>query len=98
MTLHQPNYKRYWISYDISSDSRRTQLSQLLTGWGVRVQFSAFECVLNTREIKQLQRQIKRLVKAQDGEVVILQCAAPGRPGHPQLGRPHDAQHNYWLG
>jgi hypothetical protein len=29
---------------------------------------------------------------------VILQCAAPGRPSHPKLGRPHDIQRNYWLG
>jgi CRISPR-associated protein Cas2 len=98
MTQHQPSYKRYWISYDISSDTRRNQLSQLLTGWGVRVQLSVFECVLNPREIKQIQRQIQRIVKAREGEVVILQCAAPGRPSHPKLGRPHDIQRNYWLG
>lgn len=98
MTPHHPSYKRYWISYDISSDTLRNQLSELLTGWGVRVQFSAFECVLNILEIKQLQRQIRQMIKAREGEVVILQCAAPGRPSHPNLGRPQDAQHNYWLG
>lgn len=96
--MHNSNHKRYWISYDISSDQRRHQLSQLLTGWGVRVQYSAFECVLNAHEIKKLQRQIKRLIDAGQDEVVILQCAAPGRPTHPLLGRPHDHLHNYWLG
>ena len=36
--------------------------------------------------------------KPEEGQIVILQCAAPGRPGHPLLGRPHDHQHNYWIG
>lgn len=96
--MYNPNHKRYWISYDISSDHRRHLLSQLLTGWGVRVQYSAFECVLNQHEIKKLQRQINRLIRAEQDQVVILQCAAPGRPTHPLLGRPHDHQHNYWIG
>ena len=95
--MHQPVYKRYWISYDIASDYLRHTVSQLLTGWGVRVQYSAFECVLNPTEIRKLQRQLQRLVRPEAGQLVILQCAAPGYPGHPLLGKANDQQHNYWV-
>lgn len=96
--MQHPAYKRYWISYDIASDNLRQKVSQFLTGWGVRVQYSAFECVLNPTESRRLQRQLQRMVQPDEGEIVILQCAALGSPGHPLLGRPHDNQYNYWIG
>ena len=34
------------IIYDIISNKRRTQLSRLLSGFGFRIQKSAFECLL----------------------------------------------------
>lgn len=90
-------HQRYWISYDIYSDQLRTRVSQYLSGWGVRVQFSAFECVLSRLEIRKLQAHLSKLVKCDAGEVVILQCAAPGHPTHPLLGQATDQRRDYWV-
>ena len=36
----------YLVCYDIVSDYRRNKVSQLLEGYGIRVQRSVFECLL----------------------------------------------------
>lgn len=35
----------YVVVYDISSDKQRKKVSDLLEGYGLRVQYSVFECV-----------------------------------------------------
>ncbi len=38
------------IAYDIAEDRRRTQVSTLLEDYGVRVNYSVFECELSAAE------------------------------------------------
>jgi CRISPR-associated protein Cas2 len=38
---------KYVVTYDISIDKRRTKLSDLLEGYGVRVNYSVFEVELS---------------------------------------------------
>jgi CRISPR-associated protein Cas2 len=40
---------RYVITYDIADDRRREDLATLLSGYGPRVQLSAFACEFRTR-------------------------------------------------
>lgn len=40
----------YLITYDISCNKRRQKISDLLEGYGSRVQHSVFECVLNRKK------------------------------------------------
>ena len=50
------------IIYDIVDNKRRTKLARTLEGFGVRVQFSAFECHLVLSEINELNKKIKPLI------------------------------------
>ena len=88
--------QRYIVCYDISDDRRRSTLSRLLTGYGVRVQWSMFECVLNDLEIRRLVAAIDRVIDERDN-VLINQCAATGTPSHPRLAQYVDGRHDFWV-
>ncbi|MEL7034053.1 MAG: CRISPR-associated endonuclease Cas2 [Cyanobacteria bacterium J06592_8] len=56
---HPNAVKLYIITYDITSDRRRRQVSHLLEGYGRRVQYSVFECVLTVAKYNELRRRMK---------------------------------------
>ncbi|MCS6817927.1 MAG: CRISPR-associated endonuclease Cas2 [Blastocatellia bacterium] len=49
----------YIISYDISDDKRRTQVSEILKDFGTRVQYSVFECLLTEDQFLVLLRRLR---------------------------------------
>jgi CRISPR-associated protein Cas2 len=51
------------VSYDIPDDRRRTRLHQALKGFGVRVQYSVFECILDDPQTARLQAIVRRIIK-----------------------------------
>ncbi len=51
----------YLISYDIEEDRTRTKLSKLLQGYGVRIQYSVFECSLTDARFQKLYGEILKL-------------------------------------
>ena len=50
---------KYVITYDISNDKRRKKLSDLLEGYGYRVNYSVFECELNQTKFDKLLYEIE---------------------------------------
>jgi CRISPR-associated protein Cas2 len=56
----------YLVTYDIPDDKRRKKVSDLLEGYGVRVQYSVFECVLSKPKYDELRKRLKKRIK--DGE------------------------------
>ncbi|AIE73549.1 MULTISPECIES: CRISPR-associated endonuclease Cas2 [unclassified Synechocystis] len=50
----------YIICYDIPDDRRRKKVADLLEGYGVRVQYSVFECYLSAKKLKELQRRLRK--------------------------------------
>ncbi|MEI6065221.1 MAG: CRISPR-associated endonuclease Cas2 [Pseudanabaena sp. ELA748] len=59
----------YVVIYDISDDKRRRRVFNLLEGYGQRVQFSAFECVLNDRKFEELRSRLIKVVKMNEDSV-----------------------------
>jgi CRISPR-associated protein Cas2 len=59
----------YLITYDIPCDKRRRKISKLLEGYGQRVQYSVFECVLTDRKYQELKERLKRRVKLPEDSV-----------------------------
>jgi CRISPR-associated protein Cas2 len=53
----------YVITYDSPSDRRRKKLSDLLVGYGERVQYSVFECVLTRTKFDELRQRIRKHFK-----------------------------------
>ena len=54
------------VSYDIVSDRRRRKVMKALEGFGRRVQYSVFECLLTPAQIVDLQRKLKKLAGKDD--------------------------------
>jgi CRISPR-associated protein Cas2 len=50
------------ISYDIVDDRRRARLAKALKDFGVRVQYSVFECRLEVSQLEILDRRVRRVV------------------------------------
>ena len=59
----------YVVIYDISDDKRRRRVFNLLEGYGQRVQFSAFECVLSDRKFEELRSRLAKVVKMNEDSV-----------------------------
>ena len=55
---------KYLVTYDIINDKRRKKLSDLLEGYGVRVNYSVFELELNERKREKLlyEIELKKLI------------------------------------
>ncbi|NEO26788.1 MAG: CRISPR-associated endonuclease Cas2 [Kamptonema sp. SIO4C4] len=52
----------YLICYDIVEDYRRTRVARLLEAYGLRVQKSVFEAVLNPNQYQKLKGQLQGLI------------------------------------
>lgn len=67
------------IIYDITDDKRRRLLSDLLEGWGKRVNRSVFECLISSpAKLKKLKADIANIVESKTDSVrlytVCLSC------------------------
>lgn len=59
----------YLICYDIVNDRRRNKTAHLLEGYGLRVQKSVFECVINEKQLEMLRRKLNRYIKPEEDQV-----------------------------
>ncbi len=59
----------YVVAYDVPCDKRRKKVSDLLEGYGQRVQYSVFECVLSEAKYTELRKRLKRRIKLPEDSV-----------------------------
>lgn len=70
----------YLVCYDIANDKRLRKVFQACKNHGTHLQFSVFECDLNPRELVQLQRELKTLIKQDEDQVLFVSLGpAEGR-------------------
>lgn len=59
----------YVVTYDIPCDRRRKKVSDLLEGYGRRVQYSVFECLLSVVKYRELRQRLKLRVNLTEDSV-----------------------------
>lgn len=64
------------VSYDITSDRRRTRVLKLLKGYGTRVQYSVFECDLDQVRLGRLQGELAGIIDSNTDSVRIYRLDA----------------------
>ena len=85
--------RHYLITYDISSDKRRTKLFKMLEGEGDHAQYSVFFCELNAMALAGLRARISQTIHDREDQVLILDLGPAERPinnGLEVLGTPYD--------
>ena len=66
----------YVVSYDIPDDRRRTKVANLLKSYGERVQFSVFECWLDSAEIARLHDELAKRADLTEDSVRIYKSTS----------------------
>jgi CRISPR-associated protein Cas2 len=61
----------YVVVYDISCNKRRKKVADLLEGYGERVQYSVFECVLDRDQYRQLGDRLKKRINLEEDSIRI---------------------------
>ena len=54
------------ITYDIPNDKRRKKISDELEAFGIRVNYSVFECELNKTKLKRLRLKLEEIIDKKD--------------------------------
>lgn len=57
------------ICFDVSDKKRLRQVAIQLENIGQRVQYSMFECYLNTKQLKNLKKRIKAIINSKEDDV-----------------------------
>ena len=67
------------IIYDIVDNRKRVKLAKLLSGYGKRVQKSAFEAMLTTQRSNKLIEEIPRYIDKTEDNVRIYKITGKGK-------------------
>jgi CRISPR-associated protein Cas2 len=59
----------YLVCYDITKDSRRVRVAKLLETYGMRVQQSVFELVLNEQQYATLEKRLVKLLDRREDQL-----------------------------
>jgi CRISPR-associated protein Cas2 len=76
----------YLVCYDIVNNSRRQKIALLLEAYGLRVQKSVFECVLDEKQYKNLCQRLLKLVNKREDQVRFYPLSANTRTKVAVLG------------
>jgi len=76
------------ISYDIRDDHRRDYISKILEGYGLRVQFSVFECHLTPEKLDELWQKLSESINPSDDSLRCYPLCGACVNGIKFLGKP----------
>lgn len=58
--------RRYGVAYDIPDDRRRNRVARFLNGYGERVQYSVWECMLTASQAEKMWAGLARLIRKEE--------------------------------
>lgn len=61
----------YFVSYDISETKRLSKVAKRLENFGIRVQFSFFECEMDKSQMDELKSALLELINLKEDSLVI---------------------------
>jgi CRISPR-associated protein Cas2 len=64
--------RRGWLSYDIPNDRRRNRVHSALTGYGVWVQYSVFECFLTRKQRLLMEDRLRKEISMQEDTIRVF--------------------------
>lgn len=86
---------RYLVCYDISDPKRLRRVAHVCEGYGLRLQLSVFECVVDGLGYERLRHELSETIK-HDEDQVLMVALGPENERQPRthdcLGRPMPEQ------
>ncbi len=82
----------YLVCYDISDDRRRERIFKTCRNYGIRLQYSVFECDLDPAELQNLQSELGGAISATDDQILFVSLGPTAGRGNrviSALGRPY---------
>ena len=61
----------YFISYDVASPKRLVKVAKTLENFGVRIQYSFFECEMEKSRLEELKRRLLELIDKKEDSLRI---------------------------
>ncbi len=61
------------VSYDIVETKKRTKLAKKLLNYGIRVQYSVFECQLDAEKIEKMKKEVLKFVNLEKDSLRIYE-------------------------
>ncbi|KPA10618.1 CRISPR-associated protein Cas2 [Candidatus Magnetomorum sp. HK-1] len=59
------------VAYDIADNKRRNKIAKCLEGYGIRVNYSVFECVLKPGSLKKMKASLNKLLDNDEDTIRI---------------------------
>jgi len=63
---------RFLVSYDISHPKRLRRVAKAMEGFGVRLQFSVFECVFDSLRLERCKTALQGIVNHDEDQVLFV--------------------------
>lgn len=82
----------YIIAYDITDDSRRTDVFEYLRRWGNHLQYSVFRCKLGRTSLAELHAELEDMIHHDEDQILLFDLGpVDGRASQCVLsiGRPY---------
>jgi CRISPR-associated protein Cas2 len=67
---------QYHICYDISNNKKRRKVAELLSDYGVRVQYSVFRGELKKKDVKSLLTKCEKMIDVKTDSVMFIPLCA----------------------
>lgn len=61
----------YFISYDITDSKRRREVSKILENFGIRIQYSFFQCEMDQSQLEKLKNEILKIIHKREDSLRI---------------------------
>lgn len=85
------------ISYDISSDKRRTKIHSILKSYGQWMQYSLFECDLTDAQLVKLQGRLAKLIRPEEDSVRFYHLCGACAQRVERIGGEQPRDHSIFL-
>ncbi len=66
------NQRRYVVSYDIADPKRLRGVARIAEGYGYRLQFSVFECLLDPLRLAEFKAELDGVVHHTEDQVLFI--------------------------
>jgi CRISPR-associated protein Cas2 len=67
------------VAYDVRDAARLRRVAKVLEGYGERLQWSVFRCLLSAREVERLRWELTKVMKERDDLLIVPMCGSCAR-------------------